>query len=51
MSRPTIPPIAIPLRPFRSLVYTTTKITAISSPDASISILNKRAENMNNLEY
>jgi hypothetical protein len=40
MSRPTIPHIAIPLRPFRPLVYITTKITAISSPDTSISKLN-----------
>ena len=29
ISRPTIPPITIPLRPFKPLVYTTTKITAI----------------------
>ena len=42
ISRPTIPPIAIPLKPFRPLVYTTTRITAINSPDASISIPNMR---------
>jgi hypothetical protein len=38
MSRPTIPPITTPLRPSKPLVYTTTKITAINSPNASISI-------------
>jgi hypothetical protein len=42
ISRPTIPPITIPLRPFRPLVYTTTKITDINSPDASISTPNMR---------
>jgi hypothetical protein len=42
ISRPTIPPITIPLNPFRPLVYTTTKITAISRAEASISIPNIR---------
>jgi hypothetical protein len=42
ISKPTIPTITIPLRPFRPLLYTTTKITAINSPDASISIPNMR---------
>jgi hypothetical protein len=38
MSRPTIPPIAIPPKPFNPLVYTTRKITAIRSADANTSI-------------
>ena len=42
MSRPTIPPITIPLRPFKPLVYTTTRITVINSADASVSIPNIR---------
>ena len=42
MSKPTIPPITIPLKPFRPSVYTTTRITTINSPDASISIPNIR---------
>ena len=42
ISRPTIPPIAIPLKPLKPLVYITTKITAIKSAEASISILNMR---------
>lgn len=31
ISRPTIPPIAIPLHPLSPLVWTTTKITAINN--------------------
>src|SRR5215218_5418867 len=42
ISKPTIPPITIPLRPFKPLIYTTTKITAINNPDASTSIPNMR---------
>jgi hypothetical protein len=42
ISRPTIPPITIPLNPIRPLVYTTAKITAISRAEASISIPNMR---------
>src|SRR5215469_9380219 len=38
ISRPTIPPMAIPPKPFNPLVYTTTKITAIRRADANISI-------------
>jgi hypothetical protein len=44
ISRPTIPPITIPLKPLKPLVYTTTRITAIKSPDASISIPNMRGK-------
>jgi hypothetical protein len=44
ISKPSIPPITIPLKPFRPLVYTTTRITAINSPDANISILNMRGK-------
>jgi hypothetical protein len=50
MSRPTIPPITIPLKPFRPLVYTTVKITAIKRAEASISIPNMNAEDMHSLE-
>ena|SRR5215204_107753 len=42
ISRPTIPPITIPLKPFKPLVYTTTRITVINSADASVSIPNIR---------
>src|SRR5215469_10818030 len=38
ISRPTIPPIAIPPNPLNPLVYTTMKITAIRSADANTSI-------------
>jgi hypothetical protein len=45
ISNPTIPPIAIPLNPFKPLVYTTVKITAMSNPDANTSTGNiKRME-------
>src|SRR5918995_5231984 len=44
MSRPTIPPIAIPLKPLKPLVYTTTRITVIKSPEASISMLNMKGK-------
>jgi len=40
MSKPTIPPIAIPLKPFNPFVCTTNKITTISSAEATISIPN-----------
>jgi hypothetical protein len=42
ISRPTIPPIAIPLKPLKPLVNTTTIITVIKSAEASISIPNMR---------
>ena len=42
ISRPTIPPITIPLKPFKPLVYTTTKITAIKRAEAKVSIPNMR---------
>jgi hypothetical protein len=42
ISRPTIPPITIPLKPFKPLVYTTTKITAIKRAEAKVSIPNIR---------
>ena len=42
MSKPTIPPITIPLNLFRPLVYTTTKITAIKRAEANTSIPNIR---------
>ena len=38
MSRPTIPPIAIPLKPRNHLVCTTVNITAIRSAVANTSI-------------
>ena len=38
ISRPTIPPIAIPPKPLNPLVYTTINITAIRSADANTSI-------------
>src|SRR5215472_15963657 len=38
ISRPTIPPIAIPPKPLNPFVYTTMKITAIRSADANSSI-------------
>jgi hypothetical protein len=38
ISRPTIPPIAIPSKPLKPLVYTTMKITAIRRADANTSI-------------
>ena len=44
ISRPTIPPITIPLKPLKPLVYTTAKITAIKSPEASISIPNMKGK-------
>ena len=44
MSRPTIPPITIPLKPLKPLVYTTTRITVIKSPEASISMLNMKGK-------
>ena len=34
MSKPTIPPITIPLKPFRPFVYTTVRMTAINSAEA-----------------
>ncbi|MGA7005809.1 MAG: hypothetical protein WBY28_01935 [Nitrososphaeraceae archaeon] len=40
MSNPTIPPIAIPLKPFNPFVSTTNKITTISSAEAATSIPN-----------
>src|SRR5215207_4658291 len=42
ISRPTIPPITIPLKPFKPLVYITTKITAIKRAEAKVSIPNIR---------
>jgi hypothetical protein len=44
ISKPTILPITIPLKPFRPLVYTTTKITTISKAAASISIPNTKGK-------
>src|SRR5918992_1693483 len=44
MSRPTIPPITIPLKPLKPLVYITTRITVIKSPEASISMLNMKGK-------
>ena len=44
MSKPTIPPITIPPKPLKPLVYTTAKITTISSAEASISIPNIRGK-------
>ena len=38
MSRPTIPPIAIPLKPRSPFIWTTANITAIKSADANTSI-------------
>ena len=38
MSRPTIPPIAIPLKPRSPFVWTTANITAINRADANTSI-------------
>ena len=40
MSRPTIPPMSIPLYPLNPLAYTTTTITAINKADANTSIPN-----------
>ena len=40
MFNPTIPPIAIPLKPFNPFACTTNKITTISSAEAATSILN-----------
>lgn len=44
ISKPTIPPITIPLKPFRPFVYTTVRMTAINSPDARISTPNMRGK-------
>jgi hypothetical protein len=44
ISKPTIPPITIPLKPLKPLVYTTTRITAINSPEASISTPNMKGK-------
>jgi hypothetical protein len=38
ISKPTIPPMAIPLKPFKPLVWTTRKITAIRRAEANTSI-------------
>jgi len=40
MFNPTIPPIAIPLKPFNPFVYTTNKITTISRAEAATSMPN-----------
>ena len=44
ISKPTIPPITIPLKPFRPFVYTTVRMTAINSHDARISMPNMRGK-------
>ena len=40
MSKPTIAPITIPLKPLKPFVYTTIKITAISKAEANTSTPN-----------
>ena len=40
ISKPTIPPIAIPLKPFSPFVYTTARITAINKAEAKTSVPN-----------
>jgi hypothetical protein len=40
ISKPTIPPIAIPLNPLKPFVYTTVRITAINKVEAKTSIPN-----------
>ena len=40
ISKPTIPPIAIPLKPLSPLVYTTVRITAINKAEAKTSVPN-----------